>query len=286
MVRAQEDIKRSANSLLPQAVEILGLKQETPDVRTYTLRLVDGGRLRFRPGQFNMVSVIGIGEAAISMSSDPEGLDAIERGTWQHTIRAVGNVTKALERLSTGDRFWIRGPYGNGWPIERAHRDLVIIAGGVGLAPLRPVVCRQLAKKAGRTEILYGARTPGEMLFRDEFPGWEEGGARLRLTVDRVPEGEAWPHRVGVVTALLDDMEMLPGQGQIYVCGPEIMMKFVVRELKARGWPPEEIYLSLERRMECGQKTCGRCQVDAVYVCQDGPVFSYAVIRDLLGVDI
>jgi len=276
----------SPNPFRLQPVEIVELKQETSDVKTYTLRLVDGSHFRFRPGQFNMVSVIGIGEAAISMSSDPDGLEAIGQGIWQHTIRQVGNVTRAMDRLQVGDRFFVRGPYGKGWPRIEANRGLAVIAGGIGLAPLRPVVYQMLARKTGRLEILYGARTPEDMLFRDEFATWGQGGARLMLTVDRVAGGADWPHRVGVVTALLDELEILPGQGQIFVCGPEVMMKFAVRTLMERGWPPEEVFLSLERRMECGQKSCGRCQVDAVYVCQDGPVFSYAVVKELLGVDI
>jgi NAD(P)H-flavin reductase len=276
----------SSNPFRLQPVEIVELKQETSDVKTYALRLVDGSHFQFRPGQFNMVSVIGIGEAAISMSSDPDGLEAIGQGIWQHTIRQVGNVTRAMDRLQVGDRFFVRGPYGKGWPRIEANRGLAVIAGGIGLAPLRPVVYQMLARKTGRLEILYGARTPEDMLFRDEFATWGQGGARLMLTVDRVAGGADWPHRVGVVTALLDELEILPGQGQIFVCGPEVMMKFAVRTLMERGWPPEEVFLSLERRMECGQKSCGRCQVDAVYVCQDGPVFSYAVVKELLGVDI
>ncbi len=286
MLRVRDDLERTANPLLPQAVEILARRQETADVQTYTLRLVDSSRFRFRPGQFNMVSVIGIGEAAISLSSDPDGAAAIAEGTFQHTIRAVGNVTKALERLQPGGRFWIRGPHGAGWPLDRADRGLVIIAGGVGLAPLRPAVYRRLSGKNGSLEILYGARTPGDMLFRDELSSWAEGGAKLRLTADKLPEGESFPCRVGQVTCLLDELETRPGQGLVFLCGPEVMLRFVVRELTARGWPPEEIFLTLERRMECGQKTCGRCQIDQVYVCQDGPVFSYAVVKDLLGVDI
>jgi NAD(P)H-flavin reductase len=315
MVKTDKEIEGAVNPAWNpfrlQPVEIVGLKQETSDVKTYNLRLADRGSFRFRPGQFNMVSVIGIGEAAISMSSDPDGLEVIERGTWQHTVRRVGNVTKALDRLQVGDRFFIRGPYGNGWPPRPctphssgqaegldaeegtrplqqagAGRDLAVIAGGVGLAPLRPVVYRRLANKTGRLEILYGARTPEDMPFRDEFRTWEQNGARLMLTVDKIAGGAAWPYRVGLAPALIKEMEILPGQGQVFVCGPEVMMKFVVRELTKRGWPPEEIFISLERRMECGQKTCGRCQVDAVYVCQDGPVFSYAVVKELLGVDI
>ncbi|MGD0152460.1 MAG: FAD/NAD(P)-binding protein [Thermacetogeniaceae bacterium] len=286
MVKSEEDLRRGANPLLLQPVEILDVRRETPDVQTYTLRLVDGSRFFFQPGQFNMVSVIGIGEAAISMSSDPKGAEALAEGVFQHTIRIVGNVTRALARLRTGDRFWIRGPYGNGWPLEQATGDLVIIAGGVGLAPLRPAIYRRLARHSGRLEILYGARTPGDMLFRDEFPSWQEGGARLRLTADKVSDGAEWPYRVGLVTALLDEVEIAPGQGQVFICGPEVMMKAVVRSLSKLGWPPEEIFVSLERRMECGQKTCGRCQIDDVYVCQDGPVFSYAAVKDLLGVDL
>ncbi len=292
MLKTDEAIGNAVNRLLPQPVEIVGLKQETSDVKTYTLRLADRSHFRFLPGQFNMVSVIGIGEAAISLSSDPDGLEAIERGIWQHTVRQVGNVTKALDRLRVGDRFFIRGPYGNGWPpgnqLQRAgaSRDLAVIAGGVGLAPLRPVVKRRLDKKAGRLEILYGARTPEDMPFRDEFRSWEQDGARLMLTADKITEGADWPYRVGLAPALIKEMEILPGQGQVFICGPEIMMKSGLRELTERGWPPEDVFLSLERRMECGQKTCGRCQVDDVYVCQDGPVFSYATVKELLGVDL
>jgi NAD(P)H-flavin reductase len=285
MVRTQEQIERGVNPLLPRLVEILGLKRETDDVKTYEVRLVDGSRFSFRPGQFNMVSVIGAGEAAISMSSDPEGA-AAAAGVWQHTIRAVGNVTKALDRLRAGDRFHIRGPYGNGWPLDRTTGDLAVITGGVGLAPLRPVIYRRLARMSGRLEILYGARSPGDVLFRSEFAGWEQGGARLRLIVDRVTEGQAWPHRVGMATDLLEEMEIRPGQGHVFVCGPEVMMRSVAGELAGQGWPPEAVFLSLERRMECGQKTCGRCQVDDVYVCQDGPVFSLAAVRGLLGVEM
>ncbi len=286
MVKSEEDLRRGANPLSLRPVEILDVRRETPDVNTYTLRLVDGSRFRFRPGQFNMVSVIGIGESALSMSSDPEGTEALAEGVFQHTIRVVGNVTRALARLRAGDRFWIRGPYGNGWPLEQASGDLLIIAGGIGLAPLRPAIYRRLAGNPGRLEILYGARTPGDMPFRDEFPVWQEGGARLLLTADKADEGAEWPYRVGLVTALLDEVEVSPARGQVFICGPEGMMKSVVGALSKRGWPPEEIFVSLERRMECGQKTCGRCQIADVYVCQDGPVFSYAAVRDLLGVDL
>jgi NAD(P)H-flavin reductase len=238
------------------------------------------------PGQFNMVSVLGVGEAPISFSSNPESREALDRGIFQHTIRAVGNVTKALARLQAGEQFWVRGPYGTGWPRDLARRDLTIIAGGIGLAPLRPVILQKLEEKGGRLEILYGARTPGDMIFRDEFPDWEARGARLLLTVDRVPEGENWPHRVGLVTNWLQEMEVRPEQGSVFICGPEIMMKYVVRGLTERNWRPQRIFVSLERRMECGIKICGRCQIDSEYVCQDGPVFSHAVVKDLLGTDL
>lgn len=279
--------RRPGNPYLPRPVEIVSLKDETPDVRTYTVRLADRGPFSFSPGQFNMVSVLGVGEAPISFSSDPESREARAEGVFQHTVRAVGNVTKALARLRVGEQFWVRGPYGTGWPLNLVRGDLVIVAGGIGLAPLRPVVLRRLAgKRKGRLEVLYGARTPGDMIFRDEFPEWEARGARLLLTVDRVPEGGTWPHRVGLVTALLEEAEVRPEEGYVFVCGPEIMMKYVVRGLAARGWPPQKIFVSLERRMECGVRICGRCQIDSEYVCQDGPVFSYAVVKDLLGTDL
>lgn len=274
----------SPNPYLPQPVEILTLKDETPEVRTYTVRPGDRRPFPFAPGQFNLVSVLGIGEAAFSFSSDPQSREALKEGVFQHTVRAVGNVTKALARLREGENFWVRGPYGTGWPQDSVQGDLVVVAGGIGLAPLRPVILRWLAeKKGGQLVVLYGARTPKEMIFQNEFPDWEARGAKLLLSVDQVPEGETWPHRVGLVTVLLEELKVCPEKSCAFVCGPEVMMKYVVQGLAEKGWPPQKIFVSLERRMECGIKICGRCQVDSKYVCQDGPVFPYTLAKNLLG---
>lgn len=280
-------VRRFINPYRPLPVEIMALKDETDDVRTYTLRFVEPGYyFAFAPGQFNMVTVPGVGEAAISLSSDPLSEEAMAKGTFQHTVRAVGNVTKALAQLEVGDRLWVRGPYGKGWPMEKVRSDLIIIAGGIGIAPLRPVILRRLARPQGRLLVLYGARSADNLIYRNEIQEWERRGARVLVTVDKGEWGESSSYHVGLITDLLDEIDVYPGQGHVFICGPEVMMKSVARMLAERGWPPEEVFVSLERRMECGIKTCGRCQIDSVYVCQDGPVFSYAVARDLLGTDL
>lgn len=277
--------------LLPEPALIQEVIPETADTRTYTFTL--NRPFAFLPGQFNMLSLPGIGEAPVSISSDP-GIS----GTFQHTVRSVGNVTRALGRLEEGGGAGIRGPYGTGWPLVATEgRDLVMVAGGIGLAPLRPLLLHVLAHRRGygRVELLYGARTPADLLYRREYPRWEAGGVTVRTTVDRVTPGgavapgealapgEAWSGRVGVVTALLDEVEVDPSRAVALVCGPEAMMKAVIRELEGRGFSPERIYLSLERRMECGVAWCGHCQIGPRFVCRDGPVFAYAEIMDLPG---
>ena len=274
------------NPYIPYPAEIQAIKKLTPDVATYIFAFPDVERQRtftFAAGQFNMLSLYGIGEAAISFSSDPDNREA-----FAHTIRAVGNVTKAISRLQEGELVWMRGPYGHPWPLDTASNyDLLVIAGGIGMAPLRPVVTQRLARKTyGHLEILYGARTPSELLFQDEYDDWQKAGAKIKLTVDQIPDGDTWLHSSGVVTTLLEKTDTKPASALAFICGPEIMMRFVVRDLINRHWKPEQIFISLERRMECGFGICGRCQIDATYICKDGPVYSYAVAKDLLGTDI
>lgn len=228
-----------------------------------------------------MVSVLGFGEAPLSISSE-----AWRKDSFDHTVRAVGNVTRAMTRLQEGDILHIRGPYGRGWPMERIEgRELLIVAGGIGLAPLRPVIAQltEARQRFGRVEILYGARTPADLLFTDELQGWQEYGLRLLLSVDQVPGEETWSHNVGVVTTLFPRITVDPREAIALVCGPEIMMKFVVLDLLKRGYAPERIYLSLERRMECGVAMCGHCQMGPKYVCKHGPVFSYVEVKNLFG---
>lgn len=270
-----------ANCYQPARAVIKKIKKETHDTTTYTLAFENGELQQsyaFKPGQFNMLSVLGVGEAPISISSD-----ANEKDLFQHTIRHVGNVTNSIRERKEEDVLWIRGPYGNGWPVEfLAGKNVLIVSGGIGLAPLRPVILELVGnrEKYGMVEVLYGARTPDDMLFTNEFEDW---GKKIKFlqTVDAVPAGFPWTHRVGVVTKLFEVMESKLENTVALTCGPEIMMRFVVIELQRCGFTPEQIYVSLERRMSCGIKKCGNCQMGPKFVCQDGPVFAYAELLTL-----
>lgn len=280
---AVKKVSPEKNPWEPQKVIIKAIKQQTKDTTTYTFAFVDSSiqeAYTYDPGVFNMISIFGIGEAPISISSCADVKESFD-----HTIRAVGNVTNALAKLQVEDIVGIRGPYGTGWPVEEMKgKNVLLVAGGIGLAPLRPVIKYIQARRDQYNyfEILYGARTPNDMLFTDEFDEWRKiPNTRLFLTVDFVPPGVEWGHNVGVVTTLFDKMASKPENTMMVTCGPEIMMRFVVRGLLARGFSPEQIYVSLERRMSCGIKKCGNCQIGPVFVCQDGPVFKYGDIKDL-----
>lgn len=267
---------------LPVAATITDLRRETYDTTTYTLAFRDAAVRRayaFRPGQFNMLGFFGIGEAPISLSSDPGAPDM-----FQHTIRAVGDVTKGMARLAVGDLVGLRGPFGNPWPMEQAKgHDLLIVAGGIGLAPLRSAVeqaCRE-RDDYGAITILYGAKTPRDLVFSADFVRWSaQPNTRLLLTVDATA-GEPWAHRIGVVPVLFDAVTLAPERTVAMVCGPEVMMRFVVLDLLKRRFPPEHVFLSLERRMRCGVAQCGHCFLGPKFVCQDGPVFRYPQLYGL-----
>lgn len=242
-----------------------------------TLTLASGPDARpFRPGQFNMLYAFGVGEAPISMSGPSSRPDVVV-----HTVRAVGEVTRALCRLQPGSTVGVRGPYGTPWPMDAAvGADLLVIAGGVGLAPLRPVVYQALEQRAayGRCVLLAGARTPEHLLFREELEAWQRrDDVTVLVTVDRAATG--WNGRVGVVPALLAEVELDPGRTVAFVCGPEVMMHFSVRELARRGFSDDRIYLSLERNMKCAVGFCGHCQYGPTFLCKDGPVLRYDRIR-------
>jgi NAD(P)H-flavin reductase len=246
-------------ALMPAAVRVAERRQETHD--TWTLRL-DGGPA-LAPGQFSMLYAFGAGEAPISVSATGDGVE--------HTIRAVGAVTRAL---CEADSLGVRGPYGNTWPIgELDGRDVVIVAGGIGLAPLRPVV-RALGPRA---LVLYGARAPRELLYEDELASW---GAQV--TVDAPAAG--WDGPVGVVTKLIERADFDPATAAAMVCGPDVMMRFAAAALRDRGMPADAIWLSLERGMKCGAGHCGHCQLGRLLICRDGPVFRYDRVEPLLGV--
>jgi NAD(P)H-flavin reductase len=266
--------------MVPVVREVLGVSRETEDA--FTLRLAGNGHSAehsFAPGQFNMLYVFGVGEAAISVSGDPA-----RTHEWIHTIRAVGTVTHALQRLRRGARIGVRGPYGTAWPLEEAKgHDVMIVAGGIGLAPLRPAIYQILRDRAsyGSVAILYGARTPRDLLYAKEIErGRGRFDAQVEVTVDRAEQ--SWCGQVGVVTALIPRARLDPSKAIAMICGPEIMMRFTLRELERRGMTEDRVYVSVERNMKCGWGACGHCQIGPFFVCKDGPVFRLDRVSRLL----
>jgi NAD(P)H-flavin reductase len=269
---------------LPFGARIRWIKKETRDTWTYALKITDreiDRVYRFQPGQFNMLYVPGIGESAISISSGSGDHDLL------HTVRVAGDVTTALSKMSPGDGIGLRGPFGRGWPMEEIeNRNVMIIAGGVGIAPLRSVI-RQLSSARrscpGKDSILYGSKTPKDILFRDEFSRYRDL-FQVFLTVDKADPEEYWKGEVGLVTRLIAKSAFDPLGTTVFICGPEVMMQSTIRELLLRGVPGEKIYLSMERNMNCGMGVCGHCFFGPKFVCRDGPVFRYTEVEDFLGV--
>lgn len=264
------------NPLSPIKAVLQDIRDENRDTRTYRLQVSDGFAGSARPGQFNMVGYPGIGEAPISFS----GLS--ENGRFEHTIRAVGMATRFIEHMQKGSEVLVRGPYGRGWPMADARgKDLLLVAGGVGLAPLRPVIREIVKNRAdyGRVELLIGSRNEEAVLFSKEYAEWRKA-MTVTITVDELVTGKPWPHHVGLITGLLDKVAV-DGEGTVvFVCGPELMMRFVSKGLMLRGVRASDLYVSLERRMKCGIAQCGHCQHVGLFVCKDGPVFPY---RDVAG---
>jgi NAD(P)H-flavin reductase len=262
--------------MVPMVVRVQARRRETHD--TWTLA-IDGGGLSFRPGQFNMLYAFGVGEIPVSISSDP-GTPA----RLLHTVRAVGPVSQALTALKPGRTLGMRGPCGTAWPVaESRGSDIIVVAGGLGLAPLRPAIYRLLADRAqyGRIAVLYGTRSPGDILFRHELERWRRRlDVAIEVTVDHADS--LWHGHVGVVTKLIDRTALDPDHTVALVCGPEIMMRFAVRALREAGIPEEAIYLSMERNMKCAVGLCGHCQFGPELICRDGPVFRYERLRGLL----
>ncbi len=265
----------SPGPYLPTPLPIAGVVRELEGV--YTLHFTPAQPFAFRPGQFNMLYLHGVGEVPISISGD-----AGQPAVLVHTIRAVGTVTRAMEKLGPGDVLGVRGPYGTAWPVEEARgKDVLFVAGGLGLAPLRPAILHVLAHRAryGRVTILYGARTPADLLYPEELQRWRgRFDVRLEAIVDRA--GREWLGPVGVVTRLVSQVPVEPDDA-IFVCGPEIMMRFVVAELEKRGVPRDALWVSLERSMKCGVGLCGHCQLGPSFVCKDGPVYRFDRIAPL-----
>jgi NAD(P)H-flavin reductase len=264
---------------LPEMARIEKIEQIAALEKVFTLELPGGKSLSHRPGQFVEVSVFGVGEAPISISSSPSR----SNGTFELCVRKVGDVTTALHSLKAGDKVGIRGPFGHGFPIESFRgKDMLFAPGGLGLAPLRSLINQVLDERAlfGRVLILYGARNPSELLFKDELKRWaERSDVELLLSVDR--GDETWTGNVGVITTLFKFISIYPRNTVAVTVGPPVMYRFVLMELLGKGISEGNIYLSLERRMKCGVGKCGHCQINHIYACQSGPVFSYRDIKGL-----
>ncbi len=275
-------IPAAVHPMVPDLARITRVVREVEGVFTIHLDVSRRpGGFPFAPGQFNMLYVVGVGEVAISISGDPA-----RPGDLVHTVRAVGSVTRAMEALPEGEVIGLRGPYGAPWPLAEAKgRDLVIVAGGLGLAPLRPAIVHALARahrrSYGRVVILYGARAPSDLLFLDDLDRWRgEPDTAVEVTVDRAEL--AWAGHVGVVPELFDLARFDASRAVALVCGPEVMMRFTARELQRRGVSPDRVWVSMERNMKCGAGLCGHCQYGPTFVCKDGPVFRLDRIERLL----
>lgn len=273
------------NAWVSQTAVIREIRPEVSGVTTYQLALTDPGAAesyRFEPGQFNMLYVPGAGESAISMSGDPDSLE-----TLTHTIRAAGNVTRRIAAMKVGDTLGLRGPFGTSWPVELcAGKDVILVAGGIGLPPLRPVIYRMLSEreKYGQMTLLYGARTPEMLLYTDEYQRWQTQGLDVRETVDRSTPG--WQGNVGVVPQLLERLQNFdPANTVMMICGPDIMMRFTARGALQRGMTTDQIWVSTERNMQCAVGLCGHCQLGPDFICKDGPVFRYDQISPWLKVE-
>lgn len=264
-----EQRSATADPMLPRPFRVREVRRDTADTVTMWLAPLDGEPLVFAGGQFTMLHAFGVGEVPISVSGDPTRPELL-----QHTIRDVGGVTSALVRVQPGDVLGVRGPYGVGWGVrDGVGGDVVIVAGGIGLAPLRPALLELMAHRSsfGRVALLYGARTPEETLYPEELAAWDAGpDLDVAVTVDRAPTG--YRGRVGLVTTLLTRVTFDPARTLALVCGPEVMMRHTAEDLVGLGVPSARVRLSLERNMRCGVGLCGHCQLRELLVCVDGPV--------------
>jgi NAD(P)H-flavin reductase len=262
--------------MVPASFTVASKRQETDD--TWTLELSPPGveRLAFAPGQFTMISAFGTGEVPISISGDPGGRD----GMLVHTVRAVGLATAAICRASLGERLEVRGPFGRPWPVgEVEGRDVLVIAGGIGLAPLRPAILALLARREryGRLLLLYGGRSPDQLLYTEELERWRSEGLEIAVSVDSA--GPEWLGHVGVVPRLIGRASFDAVRAAALVCGPEVMMRFTMSALRQAGVDADNVYASMERNMQCGIAHCGHCQLGPTLVCRDGPVYRWSELE-------
>ncbi len=274
-----KDTLHQTSIYMPTMSRILDIQDMTEHEKLFTIELPSDYSLDSRPGQFVEVSLLGVGEAPISISSSPSR----SNGTFELCVRRAGDLTEALHKLSPGDMIGIRGPFGNPFPIERFRgKDILFAPGGLGLAPLRSLINEVIDERGnfGRVTILYGARSPGDLLFKDELAEWEaRDDIDLHVTVDR---GDAdWKGNVGVITTLFSKIQIYARNTVAVVVGPPIMYRFVLMELLGKGLADGNIWFSFERRMKCGVGKCGHCQMHHIYTCQSGPSFSYADVKHL-----
>ncbi|HUK34862.1 MAG TPA: FAD/NAD(P)-binding protein [Vicinamibacterales bacterium] len=268
---------------LTHPARIVARRTETEGIYTYTTRFVDPAvrrEFRFKSGQFNMLYAFGLGEVAISIVSDPAEPETIE-----HTIRIAGRVTGVIADWKVGDVVGIRGPYGNGWPVDEARRrDIVVITGGLGCAPVVGLINYIFRRREeyGELHILHGVKTPNDLLYRERFDEWRRAPrTRVYLTTDR-PD-KSWHYKIGVVTELFDELKV-PPTSIVMLCGPEVMMRMAAHSLQGKGIADDAIFLSMERRMECAVGLCGHCQYREHFVCKNGPIFSYRTVKELFRV--
>jgi len=271
------------NTWMPVPARVIDVWEENFNTRTFTLRFAEDDvrrDYRFVPGQFNMLYAPGVGEAAISISSDPAQTETLD-----HTIRVVGSVTRAVERLGKGGLVGLRGPFGRGWPLDAmAGKDVVIVAGGIGLAPLRPVVYWLLSHRdrCKRVVLLYGCRTPQDRVFARELEEWDAAGSiQVLVTVDNATD--SWAGPVGVVTSLLRRIKVNADRTIVLVCGPKILNHVAAWNFLQLHVPPDRVYVSLERNMNCGFGRCGHCQYGSKFMCKDGPVFCFSEVAEIFG---
>ncbi|MFO7593114.1 MAG: FAD/NAD(P)-binding protein [Pseudomonadota bacterium] len=271
------------NRIMHEA-EIVERIEETPSIFTLRLRFTDPkvhAAYNFKPGQFNMLYLFGVGEVPISIVSDPE-----DERMYDHTIRAVGRVTNGLAQLRAGDRLGVRGPYGRGWPMREAEgQDIVITTGGLGCAPVVSVINYVLRRRERykKLTIMQGVKHADDLIWRSRYEEWDQlPNTQVLLAASR--GGPMWPHRVGHVPVLFDEADIDPNNSTVMMCGPEGMMLAVIKEMLARDLPEEKLWLSMERNMQCGAGKCGHCQHGGKFVCRDGPVFAYPEVKTLLGV--
>ncbi|MGD2102101.1 MAG: FAD/NAD(P)-binding protein [Acidimicrobiia bacterium] len=270
-----------AETMTPRPYTLIEKVWETPDTATLVFENPEQSETHFEPGQFMMIYVFGVGEVPISIAGNPHMGHFLV-----HTVRAVGAVTDAIVALEPGDNVGMRGPFGSSWPVTTASgRDLLVIAGGIGLAPLRPAILEGLHRREDleSLSLLYGARSPTDLLYRGDLLGWiSTDGIQVEVTVDRA--GSDWWGDVGLVTDLLFRVPFDPANATAFVCGPEVMMRVVARELRDSGVAADDIWMSVERNMKCAVGFCGHCQYGSDFMCKTGPVGTFAHFADRLRV--